>query len=158
MTITKKLIELNLDPDAMVNLSYSEGADVFHFNETEIDTALSETSVVNEFASLIANTKLDARNRWNGNIIQHLRAEAYLEDYERGSYAFEDYIAEAITDNFYDVELIDYSTEKYDHKRGFTTLTAEVEVPVANFIEVDPFVSGWTVSVQTDNGTLTFDA
>ena len=158
MTITKKLIELNLDPDAMVNLSYSEGADVFHFNETEIDTALSETSVVNEFASLIANTKLDARNRWNGNIIQHLRAEDYLEDYERGSYAFEDYIAEAITDNFYDVELIDYSTEKYDHKRGFTTLTAEVEVPVANFIEVDPFVSGWTVSVQTDNGTLTFDA
>ena len=158
MTITKKLIELNLDPDAMVNLSYSEGADVFHFNETEIDTALSETSVVNEFASLIANTKLDARNRWNGNIIQHLRAEAYLEDYERGSYAFEDYIAEAITDNFYDVELIDYSTEKYDHKRGFTTLTAEVEVPVANFIEVDPFISGWTVSVQTDNGTLTFDA
>ena len=94
MTITKKLIELNLDPDAMVNLSYSEGADVFHFNETEIDTALSETSVVNEFASLIANTKLDARNRWNGNIIQHLRAEDYLEDYERGSYAFEDYIAE----------------------------------------------------------------
>ena len=31
MTITKKLIELNLDPDAMVNLSYSEGADVFSF-------------------------------------------------------------------------------------------------------------------------------
>ena len=158
MTITKKLIELNLDPDAVVNLSYSEGADVFHFNETEIDTALSETSVVNEFASLIANTKLDARNRWSGNIIQHLRAEDYLEDYERGSYAFEDYIAEAITDNFYDVELIDYSTEKYDHKRGFTTLTAEVEVPVGNFIEVDPFVSGWTVSVKTDNGTLTFDS
>lgn len=157
MTITKKLQELNLDQDAMVSLSYSEGTDVFHFNETEIETALSETSVVSEFASLIANTKLDARNRWSGNIIQHLRSQDYLEDYERGSYAFEDYIAEAITDNFYDVDLIDYSTEKYDHKRGFTTLTAEVEVPVANFIEVDPFVTGWTVSVQTEDGVLTLN-
>ena len=157
MTITKKLQELNLSQDATVSLSYSEGTDVFHFNETEIETALSETSVVSEFASLIANTKLDARNRWSGNIIQHLRAQDYLEDYERGSYAFEDYIAEAITDNFYDVDLIDYSTEKYDHKRGFTTLTAEVEVPVANFIEVDPFVTGWTVSVQTEDGVLTLN-
>jgi hypothetical protein len=157
MTITKKLIELNLDTDTKVKLSYSEGVDVFHYNETEIETALSQTSVVNEFASLIANTKLDARNHWNGNIIQHLREQDYLEDYERGSYGFEDYIAEAISDNFYDVELIDYSTEKYDHKRGFTTLTAEVEVPVSNFIEVDPFVSGWTVSVQTEDGVLTLN-
>ena len=157
MTITKKLQELNLSQDATVSLSYSEGTDVFNFNETEIETALSETSVVSEFASLIANTKLDARNRWSGNIIQHLRAQDYLEDYERGSYAFEDYIAEAITDNFYDVDLIDYSTEKYDHKRGFTTLTAEVEVPVANLIEVDPFVTGWTVSVQTEDGVLTLN-
>ena len=53
---------------------------------------------------------------------------------------------------------IEYSTEKYDHKRGFTTLTAEVEIPYENFIKVKPFISGWTVSVETDNGILTFDA
>ena len=30
--------------------------------------------------------------------------------------------------------LIEYSTEKYDHKRGFcTTLTAQVEVPCGKF-------------------------
>ena len=28
----------------------------------------------------------------------------------------------------------------------------------SNFVEVSPFVSGWQVSVETDNGTLTFDA
>ena len=89
---------------------------------------------------------------------EHLRAEDYLEDYERGSYAFEDYIAETLSDNFYDTELIEYSTEKYDHKRGFCTLTAQVEVPYANLIEVDPFISGWNVSVETENGTLSFDA
>ena len=158
MSVLKRLQSLNLSDDTVIRLTYEEGTDVFHFNETEIETALSETSVVNEFATLIANSKLDVRNRWSGNILQHLREEDYLEDYERGSYEFEDYLADTIRENFYDVELIDYSTEKYDHKRGFTTLTAEVEVPYSNFVEVSPFVSGWKVSVETDNGTLTFDA
>ena len=158
MSTVDKIKKLNLPQDTMVTLTLEEGADVFHFNETEIDTALSETTVVSEFAALIAQSKLDARNRWNGNVLEHLRAEDYIEDYERGTYEFEDFLAETIRDNFYDVELIDYSTEKYDHKRGYTTLTAQVEVPVGNFIEVDPFVGGWTVSVETENGTLTFDA
>lgn len=158
MSIVKKLQSLNLSDDALVTLTYEEGTDVFVHNETEVEDAMNETSVINEFAALIAQSKLDARNRWSGNILEHLRAEDYLEDYERGSYAFEDYLTETLSENFYDTELIEYSTEKYDHKRGFTTLTAQVEVPLSNFVEVDPFVTGWTVSVETDNGTLTFDA
>ena len=158
MSVVKRLQSLNLPDDALIRLTYKEGADVFHFNETEIETALSETSVVNEFASLIANSRLDARQRWSGNILQRLRDEDYLEEYQRGSYEFEEFLVETIRENFYDVDLIEYSTEKYDHKRGYTTLTAEVEVPYANFVEVGPFVSGWQVSVETDKGTLTFDA
>ena len=142
----------------MVTLTYEEGTDVFVHNETEVEDAINHTSVISEFAALIAQSKLDARNRWSGNVLEHLRAEDYLEDYERGSYAFEDYIAETLSDNFYDTELIEYSTEKYDHKRGFCTLTAQVEVPYANLVEVDPFISGWNVSVETENGTLSFDA
>ena len=158
MSIVKKLQSLNLSDDAVVTLTYEEGTDVFVHNETEVEDAMNETSVISEFAALIAQSKLDARNRWSGNILEHLRAEDYLEDYERGSYAFEDYLTETLSENFYDTELIEYSTEKYDHKRGFTTLTAQVEVPLSNFVEVDPFVTGWTVSVETDNGTLSFDA
>lgn len=158
MSITEKLKSLNLPDDAMVTLTYEEGADVFHFNETEIETAMTETSVINEFAALIAHSKLDARNRWSGNILEHLRAEDYLEEYERGTFEFEEYLVETLTENFYDTDLIEYSTEKYDHKRGFTTLTATVEIPVSNFIEVSPFVYGWKASVATENGTLTFDA
>jgi hypothetical protein len=37
-------------------------------------------------------------------------------------------------------------------------MTAQVDIPVSNFIEVDPFITGWQVSVETANGTLTFDA
>ena len=149
---------MNLPEDALVTLTYEEGTDVFVHNETEIDDAMSNTSVINEFASLIAQSKLDARNRWNGNVLEHLRAENYLDDYERGSYGFEEYLAETLSENFYDTELIDYSTEKYDHKRGFTTLTAQVEVPVSNFVEVNPILSGWKVSVETEDGTLTFNS
>ena len=158
MSVVKRLKSLKLPEDAMVTLTYEEGTDVFVHNETEVEDAINHTSVISEFAALIAQSKLDARNRWSGNVLEHLRAEDYLEDYERGSYAFEDYIAETLSDNFYDTELIEYSTEKYDHKRGFTTLTAQVDIPVSNFLEVDPFISGWQVSVETDNGTLTFDA
>ena len=158
MSVVKRLQTLNLPNDAMVTLTFEEGTDVFVHNETEIDDAMSQTSVINEFASLIANTKLDARNRWSGNIIQHLRENDFLDEYERGSFAFEDFLAETLTENFYDTDLIEYSTEKYDHKRGFTTLTAQVEIPFVNFMQVNPFISGWTVSVETDNGTLSFDA
>ena len=158
MSVVKRLKSLNLPKDAMVTLTFEEGTDVFVHNETEIDDAMNQTSVINEFASLIANTKLDARNRWNGNVIEHLRAQDFLDDYERGSFGFEDYLAETLSENFYDTELIEYSTEKYDHKRGFTTLTAQVDVPVSNFVEINPFIAGWQVSVETDNGTLTFDA
>ena len=158
MSVVKRLQSLNLPEDAMVTLTLEEGTDVFVHNETEVEDAMNETSVIYDFASLIANTKLDARNRWTGNIIQHLRDNDFLEEYERGSFAFEDFLAETLTENFYDTELIDYSTEKYDHKRGFTTLSAQVEIPLTNFVEIDPSVSGWTVSVETNNGTLTFDA
>jgi hypothetical protein len=158
MSVLKRLQTLNLPEDAMITLTREEGTDVFVHNETEVDDAMNETSVIYDFASLIANTKLDARNRWNGNVIQHLRDNDFLDEYERGSFAFEDYLAETLTENFYDTELIEHSTEKYDHKRGFCTLTAQVEIPIANFMEVNPMVIGWNVSVETENGTLTFDA
>jgi len=158
MSIANKLKSMNLPEDTLVTLTYKEGTDVFVHNETEVEDAMSGTSVINEFASLIAQSKLDARNRWSGNILEHLRAENYLEDYERGTHGFEEYLVETLSDNFYDTDLIEYSTEKYDHKRGFTTLTAEVEVPIDNFVQVNPLLSGWKVSVETEDGTLSFDA
>ena len=158
MSVLKRLQSLKLSEDALVTLTYEEGTDVFVHNETEVEDAISETSVINEYAALIAHRKLDARNRWCGNVVEHLRGEDYLEDYERGTYGFEEYLAETLADNFYDTDLIQYSTEKYDHKRGFCTLTAEVEIPYVNLVEVDPYIAGWKVSVETENGTLSFDA
>ena len=66
-------------------------------------------------------------------------------------------IAEKLEENFYDQEFIEYSTERYDHKRGFTTLSADVKVSVKNLLFATPHLGGWTASVQTDAGTLTLD-
>jgi|ETNmetMinimDraft_21_1059911.scaffolds.fasta_scaffold16573_5 hypothetical protein len=158
MSITQKIKDLNLPDEAVITLSYSEGTDVFVHNETEVETALDETDVVSSFVSLLVEPHLHISNQWSGDILQSLRSDGHLDDYERGSFTFEDYLTEYITDNFYDQEFIEASTEKYDHKRGFCTLSTEVQVTAKNIVSASPFLSGWTASVSTDNGTLTFDA
>ena len=155
MSVFEKLENLNLPNETTVTLSLSEGADVFVHNETEVDTALSETSVVNDVAELITTPGLNLSTRWGVNPIQSLRELDLLEDYERGSEEFTDFVAETIGDNFYDQEFIEYSTERYDHKRGFCTLSAEFEVKLNHLLDKRPLIYGWEVTVPTENGTLT---
>lgn len=155
-SLASKIEKLNVNSDSFVTLTCEEGADVFHFNETEIETALAETTVVETLCELLATPGLDVRDSWAGeSIMGSLRDQDLLENYERGSFDFESYLTDTVKENFYDIEVIDHSTEKYDHKRGFTTLTATVKVPVENFVEVDPMIAGWSVSVDTEDGTLT---
>ena len=53
---------------------------------------------------------------------------------------------------------LEHSTEKYDYKRGFTTLSVNVVIPMNNLLENAYWISsGWEVSVKTDNGVLTLD-
>ena len=149
-----KLKDLNLPEDTVVTLTYSEGVDVFVHNETEVETAMAETDVVSTFSALVATRGLDVTTAYGTNVLDSLRAEGLLDDYERGSLGFAEYIAEAIDDNFHDVDLIDCSTEKYDYKRGFTTLTADIRVPLQQLINVSPHIGAWEVSVKTEDGTL----
>jgi len=153
--IFETLKNLELAEDAVVTLTYEEGTDVFHFNETEIETALSETDVVEQLSELIAIPGLKAKDGWSEiPIIENLREAGLLDEYERGSCSFVDYLTEMINENFYDTELIDHSTEKYDHKRGFTTLTATVKVGAENLIKCSPTLFGWKAQVATANGIL----
>ena len=156
--IITKLKNLNLENEDTVTLVYEDGADVFHFNETEIETALSETDVVEQLAELITTPGLDAKDSWGGgSILQSLRDKELLDGNERGTGDFTEFLTEQINENFYDTEVIDYSTEKYDHKRGYTTLTATVKVSAGNLIQSNPTLFGWKASVQTDNGLLVID-
>lgn len=157
MSIFERLTSMNLPGETVVNLSLSDGADVFVHNETEVETALETTSVVNDFAELIATPGLNALDGFGNPILESMRGEGMLDDYTRGTFNFAEYLADKISDNFYDVDLIEYSTEKYDHKRGFTTLTAEASVTLDNLLATTPTLFGWDVAVKTANGVLSLD-
>jgi len=152
-TIVAKLTELNLSPDTKVTMTYSGGCDCFVHNETEVETAMAETDVINRFSELIATRGLQAQTRWGEDIINELRSSGFLEEYERDD-TFGEFISDTIADNFYDFDFIESSTEKYDHKRGFCTLSAEVEIPYGNLADSMPDLLGWDVVVETPLGSL----
>ena len=157
MSTLEKLKNMNLPDETIVSLSLSEGTDVFHFNETHIETALDETDVVETLAELISTPKLNVEDNWGNNILQVLREQGLLEGYERDG-TFEDYLAETINENYYDVEIVEDSTERYDHKRGFTTLSADVRVKLGDLTKHVFWLSGaWDVCVKTEAGSLTLD-
>ena len=62
MNIISKLKDLNLEDDAIVNFTFSEGTDVFVHNETEVETALSDTNVVETFSELVSQKNLLPRS------------------------------------------------------------------------------------------------
>ena len=154
MSIFETLREMNMPGDSVVSLSLSEGTDVFVHNESEVETALTETTVVSEFAELVATKGLEVTTAYGTNVLDSLRDDGLLDDYDREGW-FSVYLAETMNDNFYDLDLIEYSTEKYDYKRGFCTLTADVRVTLENLLDVCPPLTGWDVQVKTPNGTLT---
>jgi hypothetical protein len=156
MSIIENLKNLNFESGATATLTYSDGAEVFVHNETEVETALAETDVVWSFVELIATPGLEVKTLFGTNVLESLRDDGLLDDYERDD-TFSDYLNEVITDNFWDVDFIESSTEKYDYKRGFCTLTAEVVVPVAQLLELQPSLTGWSASVRTPAGVLTLE-
>ena len=156
MSIFETLRNMNMPGDTTVSLSLSEGTDVFVHNETEVETALAETSVVSDFAELIATPGLNVITPYGNDVLDSLRDDGHLDDYDREGW-FAEYLSDKMNDNFYDLDLIDYSIEKYDHKRGFCTLTAEARVSLENLLESSPFLSGWNVTIKTPAGMLTID-
>ena len=86
-----------------------------------------------------------------------MRDEGLLDDYERGSEDFTSFVADVIESEHWNYGWLDYSTEKFDHKRGFTTFTLDFDVKAGDLKDHPHAFIGWTASVRTDNGTLTLD-
>ena len=154
MSLYKKIKSLGVEDDTAVTFSFEDGCDVFHFNETHIETAMSNTGIAYSLAEAITQGVLYE----NGNeILSEMREEGLLDDYERGDEAFTDFVSEVIESEHWNFGWIEHSTEKYDHKRGFTSLSAEFDIPLAD-LKNDPMpLIGWKASVQTPNGHLTVE-
>jgi hypothetical protein len=154
MSLYEKIKALGVEDDVKVNFSREEGADVFHYTETEVETAMGETGFAYTLAEAITSGVLYE----NGNeILDEMREEGLLDEYDRGDEAFTDFVSEVIESEHWNFGWIEHSTEKYDHKRGFTSLSAEFDIPLAD-LKNDPMpLIGWTASVQTPNGHLTVE-
>jgi Tfp pilus assembly protein FimV len=151
--IYDNIVSLNIPNDAKVKLRCEGTADCFLMNEDEIETAISETNVVENTATLLATPGLNLTTAWHGNVLDALRDEGFLDDYERDG-TFVEYLTEVLTDNFYDHDLINTSIEKYDHKRGTCTLTAELYTTIANLLEIKPRLLGWSAHINHNQAII----
>jgi len=156
-TINKKLRALKVAPETSVSLTYSEGADCFMHTEDQVETALAETDVVTRFADLVTTPGMSVQTRWGNDVIEEIRDQGFLEEYPR-NFTFSEFVDDVIRENYYDLDLIEHSTEAYDYKRGFCTLTADVTVAAQDLIDADVNLTGWTVSFKTKDGVLSFEA
>ena len=158
MSLAETLRNLNLSADAVAKLSYEEGVDVFVHNETDTEDGLRETNTAEHLAGLVATKGLTVTSGYaNEEVLQSMRDNDLLDDYDRGDFAFEEFVAQVIRETHWDYEWVEASTERYDYKRGHCTVSANVKVPVQQLIENESAATGWRVSVQTENGTLCVD-
>ena len=149
-----KLREMNLDGSSKVTLSTEGGSEIVHYTGEDYEgETVTETGIATDLANLVTSKHLASNS-----IIEELRGEGYLDDYERGSYEFESYVAEAIAENWYESDFLSVRTEHYDHKRGYTNVSAELEITLNELLSANkesPYLfSGWDVAVETPIGIL----
>jgi len=154
MSFVERLRAMNISDDTNITLTYEDGCDVLHYTDDHISNAVSETGICSILAEAIADGPL---YRSGNEVLQEMRDEGLLDEYPRDGSGFVDYVAEVIADNYWDYDWLEYSTSRYDHKRGYTTFTLEFDVPYSELKDNPHSFSGWTASVDTENGTLTLD-
>jgi len=151
-TFYDKIKALGADDETSVNFSWEEGCDVFHYNETHVETAMGETGA----ASVLAEAITEGVFYEKGNsVLEEMRDDGLLEDYERGDENFAEFVADVIGESFYDYDWIEQSTQRFDHKRGWTDLSMELSIPLGDLKETgyNP-LPGWDCQVRDGNGNL----
>ena len=149
-----KLREMNLDGSSKVVLSTEGGSEIVHYTGEDYEgETVTETGIATNLANLVTSTHLA-----NNSIIEELRDEGCLDDYERGSYEFEEYVSDAIAENWYEAGFLEVDTKHYDYKRGYTNVKAELEITLGELFaanKANPYLfGGWNVAVETPMGTL----
>jgi hypothetical protein len=146
-----KIKALGATDETTVNFSWEEGCDVFHYNETHVETALGETGAAYALAEAITEGVFYEKGN---SVLEEMRDDGLLDEYERDG-GFVDFVAEVIGDSFYDYDWIEQSTQRFDHKRGWTDLSMELSISLADLKEqsYNP-LPGWTCQVRDGNGNL----
>jgi hypothetical protein len=145
-----KLKKLGLPGKSHVTLSCSDGQDVFHYTDADHEgETVTETNIASKVATLIS------QKSFNNELITRMRSWSLLDEYEDRDGTFQEFLTDTIANNWRDCGLLDVLTEHYDHKRGFSRVTAEVDTTVEAVLSLDETaLSGWNLKVQLDDGSL----
>ena len=150
----KNLRTLELPEDTEVQLSFEGCEEVLHYTDDYHDEVLSDTGIIGNIASLLCEFRDSVTTLYGGAVLQDMRDSNLLDEYERDG-TFDDYLTEALFENHWDLDLIEWSTEKYDHKRGRCTVSVNFSVPLSRVLQASPAsLLGWEASVKTEMGTL----
>ena len=165
-----KLENLNLADYETITLTYSDGCDVFHYKDGGgIYDAIEETDTIRRFSELVYALSqnydgvypiIDELNDNSVIALDDFIEETEDEDAEPVYNISASDIQEGIENNFFDQQFIDSEVKRYDHKRGYCTLTTRVEVQYFELKNAQPNINlqGWSIEVDTPNGLLTFAA
>ncbi len=159
VTIIDTINNLNVTDETIVTLKYEDSHDGWHSTGELESEAVRETSTADMVAELITDKTLQVRTSFGDELaLEALRDTDLLEEYDRGDFAFEQFIAETIRENPWEADgFVEFSTEQYDHKRGSCTVSAEFTTTVANLKEGVDNATGWTASFDHAGGTFSFD-
>ena len=149
-----KVLTLNFPESTPVTLSYVDGADVVHANDDYYDYVYNATGVFETASALVASSAFP-----NNQVLQAIRENDLLEDYERGSHSFEDFVCETMRATNWEHCFIDGTLEQYDYKRGYYRVKFEFPTTLGQLkaaIRQDAReVAVMDVTVHTDVGDLT---
>jgi len=172
--LVTRLRELHVDADDCLTLSYSEGCDVWHINESHVEESVAETNTAARLAGLLSSGvavySTYGEVSAGCDILNEMRQNGALEDYDYEGW-FEEYLFEKLQETIYDGEYsLEYSTTQYDYKRGRCDISTQVRVRAGDLYDLadfqtesavgitpETFVAGFEVSVRTSAGTLTLD-
>ena len=151
-----RVLTLEFDDITPVELKFEGGCDVIHCNDDYHERVFEDTDVFQVFAQLITSPSFK-----DNLIIEVLREDGLLDEYDRGNFDFENYVADAIREHMWDFDFVNGTLEQYDHKRGFYRVRFGFPTTLGHLkraVELEPHtVSGLGVDVYTGVGILTIE-
>ena len=151
MNYIEQLKALGVTNDATVYFTKSDYSEVLHYRDGYVDEAMAETGIAAELASYIASGPF---YKHGNEILNEMRENDLLDDYDRGEFEFESFVESVISENYFDCDWIDRDLHQWDYKRGKLDLSFTLSAPFS-LISENPsdFVNMWGFEVSTHTGS-----
>jgi len=151
-TIADKLGDHNIPDESEVTFRYEETASVQHHYDDYVNDAIESSGIIYTLTDAIVDGPFYENGNW---ILEEMRDNDLLNDYERDSSGFEEFVADTIRDNLYEYEWIERETIRHDYKRGELRMAFELTAPFAA-VKNSPAVGFglYSISINTPAGVL----